>query len=91
MEHRIGERKKAILCVSVSQGGRFLGGFTTRDICPGGVSVYGEVVDLDDSSIVNVMFESGQPSADGKLSLKAFVVHQDDGCIGLMWIENMLK
>ena len=88
MEHRIGERNKTALTVAVSQGARFLGWCTTRDVCPGGISICGEVADLANSSVVNVALGSAQADSRDTQNFKALVIHQDDGCLGLMWIEN---
>lgn len=88
MEHRNGRRRHITLTVSLRQGERFLGQFTTQDFNKGGVALNGTVRELRNNSVVRVAFESQKYGPAFETACKALVIHQDDGRIGLMWMDH---
>lgn len=92
MEHRIGKRRPLENDVFLSQCGRKLGRFPARNISLGGLGLKGS----DDRLVVNSVVTVGllsEEDAEGvstSRKMRAVVVHQNNGTIGLMWIEKEL-
>jgi hypothetical protein len=88
MEHRIGRRRKLEIEVELMQFGKTFGRFMTRDVSLGGIGLRGDVARLQPNSVVTLCLLPDEADNDETMTMRAMVVHQQDGRIGLMWIED---
>tara|TARA_R110002110_G_scaffold167482_1_gene368490 strand:- start:39264 stop:39578 length:315 start_codon:yes stop_codon:yes gene_type:complete len=88
MEHRNGARRPVNLNINLCQNGEDFGWFLGKDISPGGLSVKGKLQELENNSLLTVQIEQIIKGYAQYIELKAFVIHQDNNTIGLMWAEH---
>ena len=65
-----------------------MGCFLTKDIGPGGLSLKGKIRGLNNNSLLTVQVEQTAKGDTQYIELKAFVIHQGNNTIGLMWVEH---
>ena len=88
MEHRNGSRIYVKLNISIMAGSQNLGCYTTTDLSMGGLGVRGKVPGLETHSLVTVLIEPLDGLEPIVVKLRAFVVYQQDGATGLMWVTR---
>ena len=88
MEHRIGKRRKLELEVILRQYGRELGRYTTSDISLGGIGLQGVDICLRINSVITLCLLPDQTGEEETRFLRAMVVHQQNGRLGLMWVDD---
>jgi len=90
MEHRQGVRFRMSLPVAIKVGRNSLGWFTSRDIGSGGIALNCDI-DLPRNCVAELSIEVPKCNRIDIETVRAVMVHQENGCIGFMWISREIS
>jgi len=90
MEHRQGVRFRMCMPVAMKVGCNHLGWFISRDIGNGGIALNCDI-DLPRNCVAELSIEVPKCNCIDIETVRAVVVHQENGCIGFMWISREIS